>query len=512
MKLTEGGLEIMEIEEEVELQSLILSVISDPQANITSPHLQRICDSLNEALTYGSQEQLDSIIKQLPWLTERDARLESGLTWLATIWNHMEFMKIISEQVHAPTDSEEDRTLPLEFEPGVPVLSSPQQIEQLSPDAYIVHLRTKEAATSLIFTRLLSANEFPNLRIIQVTPFVSRYIGPTTRKLLEERPDVELIVSKLEDSKYYLEDPNPPPRTISGIPVLGRAQQIEQLSPDALVVHLSTPDVVTISILKRLLNVSAFPNLRFIQVAPSVATIYIGLTIKEMLEERSDITLIVGRVKDYEHYDIVHPQEFYIEKVAAFEEMKRNFGRNEIYQKMLEFEMDEALLATLYLDGDPNSPRRIADEMGLPYNYVVLKCRIFCCWLGIPSPEKIYGSTKKFLRRFQILEDIASDALLEEEYKKKFNYTGKQPPESLSLVRWEMWHRIMTLFERNPDSFSRISIKNYFALAAYYQLPPYEDQHVLYKDLRKYFEVTTRQGIEWYKNRALAYLGLLDEE
>ena len=86
------------------------------------------------------------------------------------------------------------------FEAGIPTLRDIQEIGLLPHDLIIVHLSSLHAITHTTFLRLLT--KFPNLQVIQASPYLEKHISAVARKMLAERPKIKLIFCKLKDSEY----------------------------------------------------------------------------------------------------------------------------------------------------------------------------------------------------------------------------------------------------------------------------------------------------------------------
>lgn len=84
------------------------------------------------------------------------------------------------------------------------------------------------------------------------------------------------------------------------------------------------------------------------------------------------------------------------------------------------------------------------------------------------------------------------------------------PPENLPAVRLEAWYTMQCLLSKDPDLMknSRLSRKQYYALAVFYHLPPFERGDVSTDQFAAQAGVT-RQAVHQLKNKALAKLGLL---
>lgn len=286
----------------------------------------------------------------------------------------------------------------------------------------------------------------------------------------------------------------------------------------AELVHLPHQSVVNIDNFKQILDPNLYPKLKIIQVPPSFKHL-IGPGIRQLLEERGEVKLRFGRIRDSDTYhEILITQQYRREK-RLYQEALRDSKKRARIAQMIRFELDEPTITSMYYGEKRVSVWEIAQTLGLPYRYAQRKLWVFKTWMGISTKSRATQEAAKFLiHHLDVLERSSASRQEREELRQQYKVGETFPPETLPVQRWEMWQKLTLFRQENPKILE--GMKNspheqernkYIVLSNYFQLDGQEASSTL-DEIGKQLGDLSRGSVHYLRNKALSDLGLLEDE
>ena len=295
-----------------------------------------------------------------------------------------------------------------------------------------------------------------------------------------------------------------------GLVAVGSLADLEKVGEGTSVVHLTSQEMVKKSNIEELLR--QCPDLSVIEIPKSIGARMIRGEVKELLLDRR-IKVRYGRFREGEHYDRAWTDERYLAKRQMYSGVLSDTRRKEVFDLMLEMEMEEAEYGRMYYGGERVSVLRIAESLGISPLRVQQKLEVFGAWMGWNNDEE---RARKMARRLEMramrLKEATEKKDAHEKLRREHAVGGTLPPERLPPGRWAMWGRLMELAGSDGERIDRLRRSHsemLRALSAYYQLGNFRNSRVTMDQLAEEYGLS-REAVRLWKNRGLAALGLFE--
>jgi hypothetical protein len=281
------------------------------------------------------------------------------------------------------------------------------------------------------------------------------------------------------------------------------------IPPNERAVHLTNSRAVNTETVQSILN--SAPQVVVIQTSPSLGDQMVGPGIENLISHQPGVELRIGRIRDHAFYDEGHPPADYYKKLAIYERMRLDPAKSNLFGRMLDKEMVEAVTTEAFFKGGQTSARRVAQELGFSVRYTGKKLSVGQHWIGIESKNQAVISAAAALpKRLAYLEKAEENRREREALRASFAVGDQLPPESLFFRHWETWQRTQQLLAKEPQALDKLSPEQSLALTRYYQIGPFEGEPSTLEQIGRELN-RTREMARLYKAQALTRLGLLEE-